>query len=71
MSTLYCCTKCTWSGSKPSMSDASTLQNVYVTDADGGGWEPRIVRTHVPVCPQCFTAVRSDSFPHQTSRAVA
>lgn len=50
--TTYTCKHCQWTGTAPSLSDASTL----VEDDEG-----RLVqdRVHVPVCPLCFNAVRS------------
>jgi len=72
VSVVYRCVKCTWSGESPDYTDASAVESVFVSDSLGGGWEQRIVRRHVPLCPKCGFPARSlESFARLAAEAAA
>lgn len=46
---IYKCAECSWSGTEPSITDASS-----VIERDG---RLEVDRTHLLVCPACFTII--------------
>lgn len=55
----YACKGCGWRGVSPDITEADEVVSVYVSDADGGGFESRVDRRAILVCPDCGFAVRS------------
>lgn len=54
----YACKGCGWRGVSPDITDADEVVGAFVSDADGGGWERRVERRAIYVCPDCGFAVR-------------